>query len=166
MSTSNIKASRTFPLEKLKLLDLCHHIHKQAEELYLALSHQHQENREIARLWGELAVDKCNHADAFKMAVKLKGAGLHEINGTLDAAVRFLEKMKQAVKAAKQTPLTVTDSLKFTITMEERLEKFHLLYVVTFYRAQDRDLRTSSLKKCSEIVQIITEHYVNMTLLD
>lgn len=166
MNTSAIKTNHAFQLDQIKLLDLCHHIHKHAEELYLTLSSQQQDDRIIARLWGELAVDKCNHADAFKMAGRLKGTVLREIKGTPDAAVRFLEKMKHAGKVAKQNPLAITDALKFALKMEEGLEKFHILHVATFYREKDLTLLTSSLKKRNEIEQIITEKYVNMTMLD
>jgi len=166
VNISESKATRAFQLDQIKLLDLCHHIHKHAEELYLTLSSQQQDNRIVARLWGELAIDKCNHADAFKMAGRLKGTVLREIKGTPDAAVRFLEKMKHVGKVAKNNPLAITDALKFALKMEEGLEKFHILQVVTFYREKDLNLLTSSLKKSNEIAQIITEKYVNMTLLD
>lgn len=165
MSTTETNSVRTISPEQLKMLDICHHIHKQAEEFYLAISDQHREQRPIARMWGELAIDKCNHADAFRMAGRLKGAVIRDIMGASDSAVRLLEKMRTAVKAARQNRLNVDEALRVTINMEENLEKVHIQQVITFLRRQDSSLLTSSLKKNSEIVRALTEHHVNLTLL-
>ena len=156
----------SFSNERLKILDLCHHIYKFAEEIYQTLSSQHQEQRDISRMWGELAIDKCNHADAYKMAGKLKGAGLREISGTPESATKFLEKMKQAVRTVRQTPLPLDDAFRFSTRMEEWLIPVHIHNIAHFYRDQDRIMLTSSLKKSNDIVQTLTEHHINYSVFE
>src|SRR5512137_343833 len=92
------RAVKSWPLERLKVLDICQQIHKHAEEVYLYLSALHQEERAISRIFGELAADKCNLSDAFKMASKLRGSGLSDICISAETAAGQLTKMQTLLK--------------------------------------------------------------------
>jgi hypothetical protein len=81
-------------LEKLKVLDVCQQIFKLAGGVYQYLSDIHREEPDVARMWGLLAIDKCNHAETFKMAVRLKGEGIAEVSVTAGDAAQILERMK------------------------------------------------------------------------
>lgn len=157
-------ALKNWPLEKLKVLDICQHIHKHAEGFYQYLAEVHQNHREIARMWGVLAVDKCNHSDTFKMANRLKGDGISEIYISADMATKILIKMKTIPKEDRHHPPSVVDALRFAIKMEDKLNSVHFRHVVKFFCEKDMALMTSSLKSNVSIVHMMTEEYVNLTM--
>ena len=152
--------------EKLKVLDICQQIQKLAEAFYLHLAEIHREEREIARIWGLLAVDKCNHSDTFKMASRLKGAGISEIYISAETAADLLSKMKTIADGMQLHPPSVVDALRFAIKMEESLHGVDFRHAVKFMSEQDMVLMTSPLKSSRNLVHLMTEEYVNMTLLE
>jgi hypothetical protein len=153
------------PSEKLQVLDLCQLIFKHAEEFYLNLSEIHPEHTEIARMWSLLAIDKCNHSDTYKFATRLKGDGIKEVNIAPEMAVKILSKMKSIPKSDRSNAPSVVDALKFTIKMEEILNKVHFRQVVEFFSEQDTSLMISSLKSSGSIVHMMTEEYLSLTVL-
>lgn len=148
----------------LLILDLCFEIHKLAEEIYLDLAEAHGEFREFARMWGLFAIDKCNHADTYKMACRLKGDGILKIHGTDEFVRGILSKMKKIPKVNKNKPPSIENALRFSIKMEEFLSNVHFLYIVQFVNEQDAALLSSQLKSSSNILHVLTEEYVNLTL--
>jgi rubrerythrin len=157
---------RKLPSEQLQLLDTCQQIHKHAEELYLYLARIHQEHRDIARMWGLLAIDKCNHSDTFKMANRLKGDGIREITIAPETAANILAKMKTVPKVESQNSPSVAAALNFTVKMEENLSSVHFQTGVKFISERDTALMVSSLKSNGSILHMLTEEYLNLTILE
>jgi hypothetical protein len=162
----NDNTSKVWSLQKLRVLDICQQIHKHAEDIYLHLSTIHRTDSAISRIFGELAVDKCNLSDAFKMASKLKGSGLSDICITPEMASEQSNKIKALLKWIQSNPVSVVHALRFAIRMEESLEKMHILNVVRFHYEQDMALMTSNLKKSSGNLHMMTEEYMNLTLFE
>lgn len=152
--------------EHLTVLEHCQQIFRHAEGFYLYLSDIHRDDREIARIWGLLAIDKCNHSDAFKMALRLKGEGISGITVSAEKSTYILGKMK-AIPTGNRTNLpSVVDALRFALSMEDRLNSVHFRHAVRFSSEQDRDLMTLSLKSSEDIIQIMTEEYINLTMFE
>lgn len=151
--------------EQLEALDTCQRIHKHAEEFYQYLSEIYHQNSEIAKIWGLLAIDKCNHSDTYKMAYRLKGEGIKEINIMPEMADNILAKMKSIPKLDRNNPPSIVDTLKFTIKMEEILKNVHFSQVVKFLRERNSALMASSLKSSSTILHLMTEEYLNLTVV-
>jgi hypothetical protein len=162
-SPSNIP--QRLALEKLKVLDVCQQIFKLAEGVYQYLIDIHREEPEVARMWGLLAIDKCNHAETFKMAVRLKGEGIAEVNVTAGDAAQILERMKAVPtwNSANPTPSAV-EALRFALRMEERLNHVHFRHVFTYHNEPDLHLMISTLRSGSTIIHMLTEEYVNLAL--
>jgi rubrerythrin len=158
-------AQKKWAPDKLKVLDICQHIHKHSEELYQYLAEIHRGHGEIARIWGLVAVDKCNHADTFKMASRLKGEGISEIYLSPDTAESILAKIKTVLKGFRRNPPSVLDALGFAVKMEENLNNVQFRHVVKLVNDQDVALMTSSLRSSGSVVHMLTEEYVNLTLL-
>lgn len=160
------KARRGWSPEQLKVLDVCRQIHSYAEEFYQHLAEIHRDQHSIARIWGLLAVDKCNHSDTFKMANRLKGEGISEISMPSETATALLAKMKSIPEGVRSSTPSVLEALRFAIKMEENLTRVHFCHVVRFYSQQDMDMLASSLKSSSGIMHMMTEEYINMTLME
>jgi rubrerythrin len=158
------KTGVELPAEKLRILDICQHIFKQAESFYQHLIELHQDQGEIARTWGLLAVDKCNHSDTYKMATRLRGQGIRDICASPDEASMLLSKMKTIPKMINDKQPSVTEALRFVISMEEKLNSVHFRHVVSFFSDSDMQLMSSSLKSSSAIVHELTEEYINLTM--
>lgn len=155
-----------WPQESLVVLDLCRNIHTCAEELYLYLADIHREQREIARMWGLLAIDKCNHSDVFNMASRLKGEGISEINCTDTLARNILAKLKSIPKDNRCTPPSIEAALKFMVKLEEYLADVHVFRVVKYISEQDMSLLMSTLKSSATILHMLTEEYINLTVFE
>lgn len=159
-------AATNWPPEMLNILDFCQQIHEQAEEVYQYLAGIHSSHQQIARMWGLLAIDKCNHADTFKMAFRLKGAGIGKITVSSEMAATILNKLKKIPKGGHVTAPTIVEALRFAVKMEESLIGLHIRLAVKFDCAQSTALMGSSLKSSDEILHMLTEEYVNLTLLE
>ena len=162
-SPSNIP--QRLALEKLKVLDVCQQIFKLAEGVYQYLIDIHREEPEVARMWGLLAIDKCNHAETFKMAVRLKGEGIAEVHVTAGDAAQILERMKAVPTGnSANPPPSAVEALRFALRMEERLNHVHFRHVVTYHNEPDLHLMISTLRSGSTIIHMLTEEYVNLAL--
>jgi rubrerythrin len=166
MHTLQKNTFEKIPLEKLKVLDTCQHIFKHAESFYQYLADVHQEHREVARMWGLFAIDKCNHSDTFKMASRLKGEGISEVCISAEMATNILTKMKSIPTGNGSNPPSIVEALRFAISMEERLNSVYFRHVVKLCNEQDKDLLASSLKSNGTIIHMMTEEYVNLTMFE
>jgi rubrerythrin len=166
MNQTQKPADTKLPSESLKALDICQYIHKHAEEFYQYLARIHGEDPEIARIWGLMAVDKCNHSDTFKMASRLKGEGISKIYISSEKATSILNKMKLILSRASQNPPSILEALRFSIKMEENLNCVNFCHVVKFINEQDMVLYTSQLKSSLRIAHMMIEEYVNLTILE
>jgi rubrerythrin len=152
--------------DTLVVLEICHDTFKQAEVVYQYLVNAHTDNSEVSRMWGLLAIDKCNHADTFKMAQRLKGQGIRKIHDSEETARSIFAKMKSIPMGKGDILPTVESALRFSLKMEELLSKIHFLQVVEFNNQQDARLLTSSLRSSSSIQHMLTEEYVNLTMME
>lgn len=159
-------SAQKLPMEQLRVLDICQQIFKLAEEFYQYLAEVHQEQGDVARIWGLLAIDRCNHAETFKMSGRLKGEGISEIYITAETALNILDKMKTIPRRDGHKPPSAADALRFAIKMEERLNTVHFRHVVKYFSEPDMDLMVSTLKSSGNILHILTEEYVNLTMFE
>jgi uncharacterized protein YneF (UPF0154 family) len=156
-----VPALKNWSHETLKVFDICQHIYKHAEEFYQYLGEVHREHGQIARMWGLLAIDKCNHSDAYKMLNRLKGAGIHEINVSVEMATNLLIKMKSIQKDDKKNPPSVLNTLKFVMIMEEKLSTVHIAQVAKLYDKKDEVLLYSALKTSNSIYKMIKDQSIS-----
>jgi hypothetical protein len=98
------------------------------------------------------------------MATRLKGQGIRDICASAEEASMLLTKMKTIPKMISDKPPSVTDALRFVISMEEKLNSVHFRHVVSFLSDSDMQFMSSSLKSSSAIVHELTEEYVNLTM--
>jgi len=117
-------------------------------------------------MWGLFAIDKCNQSDAFKMVSRLRGEGIKEINMSAEVAANILLKVKSIPRGEKRNPPSVLDALRFTIRMEENLTSVHFSHVVKFHSEQNTSLMASSLQSSNSIIHVMTEEYLNLTVLN
>ncbi len=150
--------------EQSALLDVCHDIYKGAEAIYQYLADAHKAQSEVARMWGVLAVDKCNHADTFRMAFRLKGQGISKIHDSGGKAHSIHAKIKTIHLEHGDSPPSVETSLRFALKLEDMLAQIHFLNIVEFTNEQDKRLLTSSLKTSGGILHMLTEEYINLTM--
>jgi hypothetical protein len=154
-----------FKKNSLQVLEICQQIFECAEEFYQYLAEIHQKNSETARMWSLLAIDKCNHSDTYKFAIRLKGEGIKEINIDKEFAANVLLKMKSIPKGGRSTIPTVVNTLIFAIKMEEILNSVHIRQVVEFENYRDTTLIISSLKSSSSILHLMTEEYLSRSIM-
>jgi hypothetical protein len=100
------------------------------------------------------------------MVDRLKGAGIREIHVSAEMAQNMLAKMKSIPKGNTPKQPSVLEALQFTVKMEESLNRVHFSHVVKFFSEQDSALLSSSLQSSSSILHMITEEYLNLTVLE
>jgi hypothetical protein len=81
-------------------------------------------------------------------------------------AANILFKMKSIPKGDRHNPPSVLDALRFSVKMEENLNSVHFSQVVKFFSEQDTALMASSLKSSSSILHMMTEEYLNLTVME
>jgi hypothetical protein len=147
---------------EMRVIDICHQIHKHAEDFYSYLASIHQEHREIGRMWGLLSIDKCKQSQTFKFVEKLKGLGVSEIRLTETAATNILNKIKSLPISDdnKIHSQPIDSTLRFVAKMEESLSEVHFDNVVKYKDNQYAILMISSLKPCKKIQTMLNEHII------
>jgi hypothetical protein len=158
----NFLSSKSWSSQDLKVFDVCHHIHKHAEDVYMYLASMHTEHRELGKTWGLLAIDKYNHSQAYKLAERIKGQGIGEIHLSEAEATNILNKMKTIPTNANSNtpPLSTENALRFVAQMEDILSKVHFSNVATFQDQQDAILLTTTLISTNKIQKMISEHII------
>lgn len=125
------------PAVDLGVLDRCALIELKCAELYRHFERVHADIPEMAALWRKSALEEDNHAEQFKFAERLKGAGMEGVKSDIsriDTILQTLESYLDKIAHSQPTPI---EGLQFAIHLEEVLSEYHMTNVVEF---ADNDL--------------------------
>lgn len=123
--------------KSLNLLELCADIEIKFAELYRFFAELFIENPEISALWNKTANEEDNHAEQFKLAVRLRGAGMETVKVDPSKITYIIEKLNTFLPKFKESNPTLAQALMFAIQLEEKLSDYHMSILVDF---ADNDL--------------------------
>lgn len=119
-------------LEDMCILDFCVKIETKCEELYRYFAELYADIPEISLLWKKTANEEYNHAEQFKLAIRLRGVGIEGVRVDLSKAANIVEKLDTFLPRFKASNPTPAEALAFAIQLEEKLSEYHMSALVDF----------------------------------
>jgi rubrerythrin len=119
-------------MENVCLLELCATIEDKCAELYRIFAELYVDIPELASLWTKTANEEDNHAEQFKLAVRLKGQGKVGVKADVSKVTNIVEKIDAFIPIFKNSKPTPIQALKFAIQLEESLAEYHMHNLIIF----------------------------------
>lgn len=126
------ESASKLPLDQLHFLDLCALFELKIGDLYTHFAKLFAEDAELSSLWRKTALEEENHAQQFRMAVRLQGSGIKYVNTDLSKAVANLRKLQAAVEKYIGMTLSPQDALRLAIKLEDQVAVLHMDTIVVF----------------------------------
>lgn len=119
-------------VDMMAVLDKCAEVELKSMELYDLYADCFEHDVAVARMWRRVAREEENHANQFRLALKMREGAIKEI--TLDPCrVEYLLKdIQGAIERVKRCCPTLEEALHSAIKLEEQLSGMHVQYVVDF----------------------------------
>jgi rubrerythrin len=119
-------------LGDLGILGLCAEIEGKCAELYRRFAVIHADRHELASLWLKTANEEENHAEHFKLAIRLRGTGMGGVKTNLSSVTTILEKIGNCLTKIQTARPSPTETLTFAIQLEENLSEYHMDSIVDY----------------------------------
>ena len=119
-------------MNDMRVLDLCTSVEMKCADLYRQLEIIHADFPEIALLWRKTAIEEDNHAAQFKLASRLKGAGMEGVKVNTEKVTFILQSIESYMDKIKNSHPSPTEALSFAIHLEDTLSEFHMSTAVAF----------------------------------
>jgi rubrerythrin len=119
-------------IESLSLLELCANIEMKCAEVYRYFAEFFADVPELSALWRKTANEEDDHAEQFKLAGRLWGAGMQNIKADHLKIQLIIEKLNVLLPSLKKSNPTPKQALMFAIQMEEKLAEYHMSTLIDF----------------------------------
>lgn len=127
-------------VDTMVLLDRCAEIELKNMELYELYADCFAHDADVARMWSRVAREEENHANQFRLAVKMKEGAIGTVNVDQWRADNTLNVVESIIDGVKRSLPTLEEALRSAIKLEEHLSGFHVECVVNFENEQLRKL--------------------------
>jgi len=144
-------------LENMALLDICANIETKCAELYRHFSELYVDIPEISALWNKTADEEDNHSEQFKLAVRLRGAGMEGVKADRSRVAILAEQFDSFIPKIKGKPPTPAQALTFAIQLEEKLFEYHMSTLVDFSNSSLEKLFTSMANNDKRHIEMLHE---------
>lgn len=118
--------------EEEAILGICIKVEEKCAALYRHFEASYRNIPYVARLWETIAKEEDRHAESFRVAARMKGAGIDSI-GSGETDFALLRDVDRFIDSARAKPSTPYDALKFAISLERDIEEFHVVAVLNFH---------------------------------
>ena len=134
-------------LDNVQILAICRDIELCCAEIYNYYAGLFTHNSEISDLWKKTANEEENHAKQFALAITLHKKGIIE-NTSIDSdtAETTLKNIKIIYEGVKRNQPSLTDALKISIKLEEKLSDFHTSAVANFVDESFKNMFIAMMK--------------------
>ncbi|MRR34877.1 rubrerythrin [bacterium] len=125
-------------VDTMVMLGKCAEIELKSMELYDLYADCFEHDVDVARMWRRVAREEENHANQFRLAVKMKDGAIGAVTVDPGKVEDTLRVVQSIIDGVKQSPPTLEDALCSAIQLEEQLSCLHVDCVVTFEDEQYR----------------------------
>lgn len=125
-------------VDMMAVLGKCAEIELKSMELYDLYADCFEHDVDVARMWRKVAREEENHANQFRLAVKMRDGAIGAVTvdpGKVENALRVVQSI---IDGVKRTPPTLEAALCSAIELERQLSCLHVDCVVTFEDEQYR----------------------------
>ena len=125
-------------VDTMVVLGKCAEIELKSMELYDLYADCFEHDLDVARMWRRVAREEENHANQFRLAVRMKDGAIGGVivdPGRVEDTLRVVQSI---IDGVKQCPPSLEDALRSAIKLEEQLSGLHVDCVVNFENEQCR----------------------------
>jgi len=140
-------------LDTRKLFDSCALLEERVAQLYYLFAELYNDMPDLASLWMKTAVEEENHMRQFELAARLERSTT--FSPLVDSAVilNAIDSVTSLISKVRQHPPKWQDSLRFAISLEEKLAQFHVDTAVTYTDATINSLFKAMMTSDEQHVQ-------------
>jgi rubrerythrin len=144
----------------VQMLERCREIELQCSELYQCLAESFHDDAAVSSLFLKTAREEDNHANQFVLAVKMSRLGaIDTVAIDPERATEILKKIGSFLLSVRERKPPLADALRSVITLEEKMEIYHLDAVATFTNVSHRQLFEACMKADQEHVEALRALY-------
>jgi rubrerythrin len=126
--------------EQRRRLEACLRLETIAAETYFALADAHGNDPEISALWRKTAGEEINHAEQFKLALRLREGLVREMRAEEPDVQEALELARAFLERVRTDPPGIVEALKTAVQLEVRFADLHADEAVGFRKGSQRRL--------------------------
>jgi rubrerythrin len=134
----------------LLFLDKCAALEGKIAEVYHHLEAVFADDLPLSRLWHKTATEEENHAQQFHLGVRLKGAGMKNVNMGLDQGIEYIRKVTDYLDKLLHIQPVAEEALTWAIKLEEQLAALHMSSIVNFEDPEVKKLFEAMMKSDQE----------------
>ena len=161
----NVQKEETvkLPLGDVYVLDYCVNIETKCAELYRFFGELYADIPEISSLWDKTAKEEDNHAEQFKLAVRLKGTGMEGVKSDLSRVMDIVDTLDTYLAKFKESNPTPVQALTFAIQLEEDLSEYHMASIIDFADNEQAKLFTCMADNDNGHVELLQKALKKLT---
>ena len=119
-------------VDMMAVLDKCAEIELKSMELYDLYADCFEHDLDVARMWRRVAREEENHANQFRLALKMREGAIKDVTLDPTRVEYILTELQLAIDSVKRACPTLEEALHSAIKLEEDLSRMHVQYVVDF----------------------------------
>ena len=110
-------------------------------------------------MWGKTAAEEDNHAEQFKLAIRLKAIGVQQIAVEAAQVLALLQNLEAAFEKVVLARPSASEALKLAIQIEEKVADFHMSTIVVFHSVDIKNLFTAMMQNDRDHVNMLRHMY-------
>jgi len=125
-------------VDTMVVLGKCAEIELKSMELYDLYADCFEHDVDVARMWRRVAREEENHANQFRLAVKMKEGAIRAVTVDPWKVDNTLRVLQSIIDGVKRSSPSLEEALRSAIKLEEHLSCLHVDCVVNFEDEQYR----------------------------
>lgn len=144
----------------VQMLERCRDIELQCSELYQCLAESFHDDAVVSSLFLKTAKEEDNHANQFVLAIKMSRLGaIDTVAIDPERAAEILQRIGSFLLSARERKPPLADALRSAITIEEKMEIYHLDAIASFANVSHRQLFEACMKADQQHVEALRTLY-------
>lgn len=119
-------------IAETNILLTCSEIEDTVAIIYRYFSNLYSDTKEISDLFFKTALEEDEHANQFRLAYRLHGAGMKTIKADSKQIQAIFEKLRLLYSTIQTTPPSIKQALQLSIKVETTLAEYHMSSMVEF----------------------------------
>jgi rubrerythrin len=146
-------------LSETNILNICTEVEDTVAILYRFFSKLFKDNETISNLFFKTSLEEDEHANQFRLASRLYGAGMKSVKTDTRQIESILKKIQSVYEAAQKSPPTLKEALGLSVKIEYALSGYHMNSIVVFDDPNLLKLFSSMKKNDDAHVQMLQQAF-------
>lgn len=133
-------------LSETNILNICTEIEDTVAIMYRFFSKLYADNETVSSLFFKTSLEEDEHANQFRLASRLYGAGMKSVKTNIQQVETLLLKIKALYESVQVSSPTMKAALELSLQIENKLAEYHMNSIVVFEDQNLSSLFTSMRK--------------------